>query len=331
MQFNAAVSEMTSQHALSVILKRSLCTLMAICRANSRTFLFSSANASSSMWIPVWRQTLQSEQQMSHTAFNINSTKKYKKKAITMTEYVSEFPENIVIYSQGRALITSSDEHVAHLMKAGHKCNKAAKVIRSATSHFAAAHTPHIGLWREIWWTAEVELAHLQRTREGLMACDCIHSHINSDGRDKPQQSVWAWCWKAVCVAQMRCVKMSKTTNIILTNGNDQIPGGPTWLYFQDFWWINTNCSSNASTHTSGSEITRHSCYFDLVKIWSWGWKPLKPAEGCSNTFSFLSLKLPTCCTGQKEPFCRRAPLTARLLLLWLQLPPFLSLTQRLC
>lgn len=67
-----------------------------------------------------------------------------------MTEYVSEFPENIMIYSRGRALITSSDEHVAHLMKARRKCNKAAKVIRSATSHFAAAHTPHIGLWREI-------------------------------------------------------------------------------------------------------------------------------------------------------------------------------------
>lgn len=67
-----------------------------------------------------------------------------------MMEYVSEFPENIMIYSRGRALITSSDEHVAHLMKAGRKCNKAAKVIRSATSHFAAAHTPHIGLWRDM-------------------------------------------------------------------------------------------------------------------------------------------------------------------------------------
>lgn len=109
-----------------------------------------------------------------------------------MTEYVSEFQENIMIYSRVRALITSSDEHAAHLMKAGRKCNKAAKVIRSATSHFAAAHTPHIGLWREIWWTTEVELAHLQRTREGLMACDCVHSHINSEGCDKLQPSVWA-------------------------------------------------------------------------------------------------------------------------------------------
>lgn len=67
-----------------------------------------------------------------------------------MTEYVSEVAENIMIYSQGRALITSANEHVTQLMKVGHKCNKAAKVIRSATGHFAAAHTPHIGLWREI-------------------------------------------------------------------------------------------------------------------------------------------------------------------------------------
>lgn len=95
-----------------------------------------------------------------------------------MTEYVSESPENIMMNSQGWALITSGNEHVAQLMKVGHKCNKAAKVIRSATGHFEAAHTPHIGLWREIWWTAEVELVHLQRTREGLMACDCVHSHI---------------------------------------------------------------------------------------------------------------------------------------------------------
>lgn len=67
-----------------------------------------------------------------------------------MTEYVSESPENIMMNSQGRALITSGNEHVAQLMKVGHKCNKASKVIRSATGHFAAAHTPHIGLWREI-------------------------------------------------------------------------------------------------------------------------------------------------------------------------------------
>lgn len=51
-----------------------------------------------------------------------------------------------MIYSQGRALITSGDERVAHLMKGGRKRNKAAKVIRSATGHFAAAHTPRAGL-----------------------------------------------------------------------------------------------------------------------------------------------------------------------------------------
>lgn len=142
------VSDTTSQRTRSVILKRSLCTPVAIRRVNSSTSLFSSANHSSSMGIPVRRRTLQWEQKISHPAFNVNTIK--KKKAITMTDYVSEFPENIMIYSRGRALITSSDEHVAHLMKAGRKCNKAAKVIRSATSHFAAAHTPHIGLWREI-------------------------------------------------------------------------------------------------------------------------------------------------------------------------------------
>lgn len=60
-----------------------------------------------------------------------------------MMEYESEFSKNIMIYSRSRALITSSDEHVAHLMKAGRKCNKAAEVIRSATSHFSAAHTSY--------------------------------------------------------------------------------------------------------------------------------------------------------------------------------------------
>lgn len=76
-----------------------------------------------------------------------------------------------------QTLITSRNKHVAHLMKVGHKCNKAAKVIRSATGHFTIAHTAHIGLWREIWWTKEVALAHLQRTRGGLIACDWIHSY----------------------------------------------------------------------------------------------------------------------------------------------------------
>ena len=50
----------------------------------------------------------------------------------------------------GGPLITSRNKHAAHLMEVGHKCNKAAKVIRSATGHFTIAHTPHIGLWREI-------------------------------------------------------------------------------------------------------------------------------------------------------------------------------------
>lgn len=46
--------------------------------------------------------------------------------------------------SHQRTLITSRNKHVAHLMKVGHKCNKAAKVIKTATGHFT--HTPRIGL-----------------------------------------------------------------------------------------------------------------------------------------------------------------------------------------
>ncbi len=114
---------------------------------------------------------------MSHITLNNNAAKIiHGDGRIAVT-----FPENIMMYSalrlQQQTLITSRSKHVAHLMKVGHKCNKAAKVIRSATGHFTAAHTPRIGLWREIWWTKEVELAHLQRTRGGLMACDWIHSY----------------------------------------------------------------------------------------------------------------------------------------------------------
>lgn len=38
--------------------------------------------------------------------------------------------------SHQQTVITSRNKHVAHLMKVGHKRNKAAKVIRSATGHF---------------------------------------------------------------------------------------------------------------------------------------------------------------------------------------------------
>lgn len=79
--------------------------------------------------------------------------------------------------SHQQTLITSRNKHVAHLMKVGHKRNKAAEVIRSATGHFTTAHTPYIGLWGEIWWTKIVELAHLHRTGGGLMACDWSHSY----------------------------------------------------------------------------------------------------------------------------------------------------------
>lgn len=48
--------------------------------------------------------------------------------------------------SHQQTLITSRNKHVAHLMKVGHKRNKAAEVIRSATGHFTTAHTPYIGL-----------------------------------------------------------------------------------------------------------------------------------------------------------------------------------------
>lgn len=41
-------------------------------------------------------------------------------------------------------------EYACHLMKVGHKCNKAAKVIRTATGYFTIAHTPHIGLERNM-------------------------------------------------------------------------------------------------------------------------------------------------------------------------------------
>lgn len=68
-----------------------------------------------------------------------------------MTEYVSALLENIMMYScslsHWQTLITSRNKHVAHLMKAGHKCNKAAKVIRTATGHFT--HIPRIGLRRK--------------------------------------------------------------------------------------------------------------------------------------------------------------------------------------
>lgn len=114
---------------------------------------------------------------MSQTTFNNNRAKKTcDDEKISVT-----FTENIMMHSalglSGGPLITSRNKHAAHLMEVGHRCNKAAKVIRSATGHFTIAHTPHIGLWREIWWTKEVELTHLQRTRGGLMACDWIHSY----------------------------------------------------------------------------------------------------------------------------------------------------------
>lgn len=54
--------------------------LAGLCRANSSARLFSSAGASGSTWIPVRRQTLQWELQMSHTALNVNTTKKKKEK-----------------------------------------------------------------------------------------------------------------------------------------------------------------------------------------------------------------------------------------------------------
>lgn len=68
-------------------------------------------------------------------------------------------------------------KHVGRLMKAGNKRNKADKVIRSATGHLVAAHKPHIGLRREIWWNKEAELTRLQRTRAVFMACSWIHSY----------------------------------------------------------------------------------------------------------------------------------------------------------
>ena len=67
-----------------------------------------------------------------------------------MIEYLSHVQNNTMMYSLHQTLITSRNKHVAHLMKVGHKCNKAAKVIGSATGHFTTAHTPRIGLWEEI-------------------------------------------------------------------------------------------------------------------------------------------------------------------------------------
>lgn len=82
---------------------------------------------------------------MSHIAFGNNAGNKHG----MFTEKPSHFPKTLM-RPRRQALITSRNKHDAYLMRAGHKCNKAAKVIRSATGHFTTAHTPHIGLWREI-------------------------------------------------------------------------------------------------------------------------------------------------------------------------------------
>lgn len=86
---------------------------------------------------------------MTHTTLDSVIVKK-----MMMTEYLAGFPENIMTHSSlchtSQTLITSRNKHVAHLMKVGHKRNKAAEVIRSATGHFTTAHTPYIGLWGEI-------------------------------------------------------------------------------------------------------------------------------------------------------------------------------------
>lgn len=87
---------------------------------------------------------------MSHITFRNNAGKNKKKKTWDVHRKTVTFPKNIVMRFQQQALITSRNKHDAYLMRAGHKCNKAAKVIRSATGHFTTAHTPHIGLWREI-------------------------------------------------------------------------------------------------------------------------------------------------------------------------------------
>lgn len=113
--------------------------------------------------------------EMSPITFTVTTIQ--RKKNIRWWEDICHSSRKLMIYSQLQTLIASRNKHVAHLMEAGHKCNKAAKVIRSATGRFTTAHTPHIGLWREIWWTKEVELSHLQMTRGGLMACDGIHSY----------------------------------------------------------------------------------------------------------------------------------------------------------
>lgn len=110
-----------------------------------------------------------------------NAEWQYSKKNTPTTENLSNFQKtwwcSPLPVSLQQTLITSRNKHVVHFMKVGHKCNKADKVIRSATGHFIAAHTPHIGLGREIWWSKEGEFARLQRTRGGLMACDWIHSY----------------------------------------------------------------------------------------------------------------------------------------------------------
>lgn len=211
-----------------------------------------------------------------------------------------------MIYSRGQALITSSDEHVAHLMKAGRKCNKAAKVIRSATSHFAATHTPHIGLWREIWWTAEVELAHLQRTGEGLMACDCVHSHINSDGCHKLQQSRLGWLgkhfllWRAVCVPVVKTCENVQNIKYQLNR----------WKWWNS--WRNNLVSFFKILGESALSVPddRHlwvQNHMTQLFTLTW-WNRLQPTESLSNRFGFLSLKLLACSGGQEEPSCGRAP-----------------------
>lgn len=154
---------------------------------------------------------------------------------------------------------------------------------------------PHIGLWREIWWTAEVELAHLQRTWEGLMACDCVRSHINSNGCHKLQQSVWA-CWGKTSLSEKQSVyqswdvwkcpkqQISSEQMEMMEFVEDRLG-----FIFKILWWISTKCSSDVSTHISGSKITWHRCYFDMVEPPETGWKSLKhiqlPQSEIANMF----------------------------------------------
>lgn len=108
-------------------------------------------------------------------------------------EYLRHIQENIMMYTQQRTVITSRNKQVVHLMKVSHKCNKAAMVIRSATGHFTTAHTPQIGLWREIWWAKEVELPHLLKDQgrfNSVWLDPFIHINSYSDGSLQRYDSV---------------------------------------------------------------------------------------------------------------------------------------------